>query len=62
MTSDSAGFLVKLLLISGAISAAIKLGGPLLPFTESDGLALAIVLSLPVAMGLLLWLRWLGRR
>ena len=57
---DSWGFLGKLLLASAIISVVIKLGGPLLALPDrgvSDGIALAIVLSLPVLMGLLLMLR-----
>lgn len=61
MKADTLGFLGKLLLASAAISAVIKFGGPLLTLPESgvsDGMVLAIVLSLPIAMGLFLLLRW----
>jgi len=61
MNANALGFLAKLLLASAAISAVIKFAGPLLSLPEtgvSNGVALAIVLSLPVAMGLLLLLRW----
>ncbi len=61
MNASSLGFLGKLLLASAAISLAIKLGGPLLALSDSgvsDGMALAIVLSLPAVVGLLLLLRF----
>jgi len=61
MNVNALGFLAKLLLASAAISAVIKFAGPLLPLPEADvgnGVALAIVLALPIAMGLLLLLRW----
>ena len=54
-------FLGKLLLASIAISVAIKGAGPQLNLPEAginNGAALAIVLSLPLAVGLLLLLRW----
>lgn len=58
--SSSWGFLGKLLLASAAISLAIKWGGPQLGLPAGgvgDGMALAIVLSPPVLLGLLLLLR-----
>ncbi len=61
MKADALGFLGKLLLASAAISAVIKLLGPLLFLPDagvSDGTALVIVLSLPVVMGGCLLLRW----
>ncbi len=61
MKAGALEFLGKLLLTSAAISIAIKWFGPMLPLGEgstvSDGVALAIVLSLPLLMGLLLLLR-----
>lgn len=61
MNASSLGFLGKLLLASAAISALIKFAGPLLALPEdgvSDGIALAIVLSLPIVVGAFLLLRW----
>ena len=59
--ANTLGFLLKLLLASGAISIAIKQAGPLLSLPEtgvSNGAALAIVLSLPLLVGSLLLWRW----
>lgn len=61
MNASALGFLGKLLLASAAISGLIKFVGPLLGSSEagvSNGTALAIVLSLPIAVGGFLLLRW----
>lgn len=61
MNASALGFLGKLLLASAAISALIKVVGPWLALSDadvSDGMALAIVLSLPIAVGIFLLMRW----
>ena len=61
MNASALGFLGKLLLASAAISALIKVVGPWLALSDagvSDGMALAIVLSLPMAVGIFLLMRW----
>lgn len=67
MPSDTLIFLLKVFGFSALISAAIRYGGPFLPLPATDspatnGIALAIVLSLPVGvLGLLLWQRYTAK-
>lgn len=51
-------FLLKVFGVSLGLSLLIKYGGPFLALPPRDGIALAIVLSLPLAMAVfLLWQR-----
>lgn len=53
-----AGLIFKVLLVSGLISAAIKLGGAMLPLTPSNETALLLVLLPSVLMAIALGWRW----
>lgn len=54
--NSKAGVLIKVLLLSIAISLAIKYLGPMLELPTSSAIALAMVLIPPLMMGgLLLW-------
>lgn len=55
MTSNTLGVLLKLFALSALLSGAIKWGGPLLNLSDSNGSAVLIVASLPLAMALWLW-------
>lgn len=54
---SSLGFLIKVFGLSTLLSIAIKYLGPLLPVSDSNGLALMIVLTPSLLLGLLLGLR-----
>ncbi|KKI99789.1 hypothetical protein [Prochlorothrix hollandica] len=55
-------FLVKVFGLSLGLSLLIKYGGPLLPLPATSGVALAMVLALPLTMtAVLSWQRWRQR-
>lgn len=54
---SSLGFVLKVFGLSALLSIIIKDLGPLLPISESNGLALAVVLTPSLFLGLLLILR-----
>ncbi|NJP10645.1 MAG: hypothetical protein HC866_15195 [Leptolyngbyaceae cyanobacterium RU_5_1] len=52
------GFILKILVLSGLISIAIKYGGPLLPISGTPAIALIAVLSPTILMAIALGWRW----
>lgn len=54
---SSLGFLLKVLGLSTILSVAIKEFGPLLPISSSNPLALGVVLTPSLVLGVLLLLR-----